>query len=229
MTHVRMGLLYKKADWTEAAFREHWLHQHGALVKHAPGLGEYWQNHVIDRVQRGIDFARGPWEFDGFSQLRVSDPKHPFGEGDLPARVRADEQHFVGGLHIIEAEQTEVVAVPAPEERARLKKRISLIRRRPDSSEADFRKEWAVHAGWVRQMPGVRGYRQNAIVAREVNKGVPSSYDALPIDGLVEFWFESTETLQDAFGSPAGKQTMQHATTFLSEITAYLVDEHRII
>jgi hypothetical protein len=46
----------------------------------------------------------------------------------------------------------------------------------------------------------------------------------LPIDGIVELWFENTETLNSAFASPQGVKTMQHATTFIDEITTFLVD-----
>jgi hypothetical protein len=45
----------------------------------------------------------------------------------------------------------------------------------------------------------------------------------------VELWFENVETLANAFASPAGRKTMEHAKTFLSEITAFLVSEHRIV
>lgn len=229
MSKVRMGLLYKKPDWSTESFRAHWLNHHGSLVRNAPGLSQYWQNHVTDRAQRGIEFARGPYEFDGFSQLWVADPAAPFGRDDLPARVLADENHFMGGLHIVAVKQTTVVDVPADEVRRKLKKRMSLIRRRQGMSEQDFLKEWKVHADHVKTMPGVLGYRQNAVVEREVTKGIASGYEELPIDGIVEFWFESTDSLQNAFESEAGLKTMAHAKTFLSEITTFLVEEHRIV
>ncbi|KML19733.1 MULTISPECIES: EthD domain-containing protein [Burkholderia] len=229
MDKVRMGLISKKTDWSIEDFREHWLHHHGPLVKSTPGLSQYWQNHIIDRVQRGIDFARGPWEFDGFSQLWVADSQEPFGGGELSERILADEDRFLGKLHIVTVEQATVVDVPSDAGRLGLKKRMSLIRRRPEMSESDFLSEWKVHADWVRTMPGVMGYRQNAVIERELRKGQPCKYEELPIDGIVEFWFESTDSLQTAFGSAAGLRTMEHAKTFLSEITAFLVGEHRMI
>src|ERR1700736_225191 len=74
-TTVRMGLIRKKESWTTEAFRTYWRDHHGALAGSIPNLREYWQNPVIDRLQRGIDFARGPWDFDGFSQLWFDDAK----------------------------------------------------------------------------------------------------------------------------------------------------------
>ena len=66
---VRMGLIRKKPDWSVDAFRTYWIDKHGPLAAEAPNLRAYWQNHVTDRLQRGIQFTRGPWDFDGFSQL----------------------------------------------------------------------------------------------------------------------------------------------------------------
>lgn len=229
--NVRMGLIRKKADWTTEDFQAYWLSQHGPLAASAPGLRGYWQNVVTDRLQRGIDFARGPWDFDGVSQLWFDDAQrasHAFSDGELAARLIADEKHFLGDLHIVTATQNVVVAVPEAT-RAQLLKRISTLRRRTDVTEDDFRREWRVHADLVRQMPGVSGYRQNVVMQRELVKGQPCSYEQLPIDGIVELWFESPTTLEAAFASPQGQRTMAHAKTFLAEITAFLVVEHRIV
>ena len=229
---VRMGLIRKRQSWSVEDFQSYWRKQHGQLVAKAPRLREYWQNPVADRLQRGIDFARGPWDFDGFSQLWFDDAApsdRAFGGGELSAALIADEQHFLGDLHIVTASQREVIAVPAEPTRSALLKRISLLKRRNDVSEDDFRREWRVHGSMVQEMPGVSGYRQNVIVARERVKGRPCNYDELPIDGIVELWFESTATLDGAFGSSQGQRTMAHARTFLSEITAFVVNERRIV
>jgi uncharacterized protein (TIGR02118 family) len=231
-TLVRMGLIRKKDSWTIEAFKAYWHDKHGPLVSRIPNLREYWQNPVIDRLQRGIDYARGPWDFDGFSQLwfdAAKEADEAFSRGSLSDALITDEHHFLGGLHIVTASQREVIRIPDEPARSALLKRISTLRRRSDVSEDDFRREWKVHGTMVQEMPGVGGYRQNVITARERVKGQPCGYDELPIDGIVELWFETPATLETAFASPQGKRTMAHAKTFLSEITAFLVEEHRII
>lgn len=230
--NVRMGLIRKKADWTTEQFSDYWRDQHGTLAKRAPGLRAYWQNPVTDRLQRGIDHPRGHWNFDGYSQLwfdNVGQANHAFNDSDLAEALIADENHFIGSLHIITAEPYTVIELPELQERARLLKRISILKRRMDITEEDFRREWIHHRSLVLKMPGVCGYRQNVVVARELVKGEPCSYEDFPIDGLVELWFESTESLEAAFGSDPGKEAMAHARTFLEEITAYVVAERRIV
>lgn len=229
---VRFGLIRKKVDWDRDRFAAYWREQHGPLVAQLPNLRGYCQNLVVDRLQRGIDFARGSWDFDGFSQLWFGDAGEAhaaFTTSALAAAFIADEQHFLGGLHIVSSEQTEIIALPPQSERSRLLKRISLLRRRADLSEDAFRREWVVHAELVFAMPGVSGYRQNVITQRQRVKGQLCSYEALPIDGIVELWFESPTTLEAAFSSAEGQRTMQHAQTFLGEITAFQVEERAIL
>lgn len=71
--------------------------------------------------------------------------------------------------------------------------------------------------------------RQNVVIARERIKGQFCGYEELPIDGIVELWFEDPATLEAAFSSPAGQVTMAHAKTFLAQITAFVVVEHRVV
>jgi len=223
---VRMGLIRKKADWSFDDFDNYWRESHGALARRAPNLREYWQNPVVDRLQRGIEFARGPWELDGFSQLSFDDANqssHAFNDSGMAADLVKDERHFIGDLHIVTAEQSVVLPVPPKKERAKLLKRMSPL------SEEDFRREWKVHGDFVRKMDGVSAYRQNVLVARERVKGQPCGYEELPIDGIVELWFKDVATLEAAFGSDVGKETMAHAQTFLSEITAFVVAERQML
>ncbi|MEQ1882969.1 MAG: EthD domain-containing protein [Burkholderiales bacterium] len=227
-----MGLIRKKADWTTNDFFAYWRGKHGPLAARLPNLREYWQNTVTERLQRGIDFARGPWDFDGFSQLWFDDASRAdqtFKHGEMASALIADEQHFLGALHILTTSQHVVVTVPEAPRRGALLKRISTLKRRPDITEEDFRREWIVHRDLVQKMPGVAGYRQNVVIARERIKGQACGYDDLPIDGIVELWFESPATLEAAFSSAAGRTTMAHAKTFLAEITAFVVAEHRIV
>ena len=57
---ILMGLMRKKDSWTFEDFNAYWGDRHGKLAGKIPNLREYWQNPVIDRLQRGIEFARGP-------------------------------------------------------------------------------------------------------------------------------------------------------------------------
>jgi uncharacterized protein (TIGR02118 family) len=230
--NVRMGLLRKKQEWTDERFRDYWRNTHGPLAARLLNLREYWQNVVTDRLQRGIDFARGPWDFDGISQLCFDETKHAgraFRDDNMATALAEDEWRFLDTLHILLTRQDVVIPVPEDAARAKLLKRISTLKRRPDLSEDDFRREWIVHRDLVRKMPGVSAYRQNVVLSREWVKGTTCDYEQLPIDGIVELWFETTETLNAAFASPAGQTTMAHAKTFLSEICAFVVVENRIV
>jgi hypothetical protein len=51
----------------------------------------------------------------------------------------------------------------------------------------------------------------------------------MPIDGIVELWFDDAESINNAFGSAIGKETMAHAATFIGEITTFLVETVTVV
>lgn len=221
---VRMGLLNKRDDWTIEQFREHWIARHGPLAARIPGLTAYHQNHVVDQQQRGITYKRGPEQVDGISELWFYDigAMEQGIVSPIGPELIEDESRFIGRLRIVTVEPVEVI--PPPLTGVGLK-RMSFLRRRADVSPERFEHEWRrVHGPLVRRLPGVKGYRQNLVTHRESPKGTAVGYSELPIDGIVELWFDTAETLDAAFASPAGVETMAHATTFIDEITTFLVD-----
>ena len=226
---VRSGLIKKKPEWAGEDFRRYWREHHGALAAKLPGLVRYEQNHITDHTQRGFTYPRGPEQLDGFSMLWFNDEESMRAAIGTEAgrALVADENHFIGDLRIVTLDQVEVI--PPATDRPVIK-RMSLLRRRPDVSYDEFVHEWRVeHARLVRRVNGVRGYRQNLIVGREVPKGQPVDYDRLPIDGIVELWFDDAESLNAAFASPRGVTLMAHAKEFIAEITTFLVERHVIV
>lgn len=226
---VRSGLIQKKPDWTDEDFRRHWLGPHAQLAARLPGLRRYEQNHVTDSLQRGFSYPRGPEQLDGFSMLWF-DSEHAMREAiQTPAgqALVADENHFIGDLRIVTLDQVEVTP---PEADRPLLKRMSLLRRREDVSADDFKREWREeHAHLLQRVAGMRGYRQNLVVGREAPKGHPVDREGLPIDGIVELWFDDADALNQAFASPKGQTLMAHAREFIAEITTFLVERHVIV
>jgi uncharacterized protein (TIGR02118 family) len=226
---VRCGLISKKPHWNDEDFRRYWRDNHGVLASRLPGLRRYEQNHVIDQLQRGISYPRGSEQLDGFSMLWFDSEEAMRAAiaTDMGCALVPDEARLFGDLRIVALDQVEVVA---PQTDRPLIKRMSLLRRRADVSPEQFLHEWReVHGTLVKTMPGIRGYRQNYITARQSPKGTSVAYDGLPIDGIVELWFDSKESLDAAFSSPQGQTTMAHARTFIAEITTFLVQTHRIV
>lgn len=226
---VRTGLLRKKPEWSLDEFRRHWRDVHGPMAAKLPGLLRYEQNHVIDSQQRGFSYPRGPEQLDGFSMLWFQSEEAMRAAMATPAgqALIADEQHFIGNLRIVTIDQLEVI--PVVGERPLLK-RMSLLRRRPEVYPDTFRHEWRVeHAHLVKRVQGVQGYRQNLITGRQVPKGVNVGYEDLPLDGIVELWFDSTSTIDRAFSSPQGLTLMSHAREFIEEITTFLVECHVVV
>ena len=224
---VRMGLLQKRADIDQQEFRTHWRTGHGALAAKLPGLRRYHQNHIVDRTQRGITYARDGLDFDGFSELWFDDVpamQAAFASDEVKA-LAADEDRFISDLKLISAVQH--VVIPTPTD-VPLIKRMTTLKRRPDVSAEKFQEEWFdVHSVLVKRLPQVKGYTQNLIFDRSHGRGKPATYNELPIDGIVELWFTDTDELNQGFGSDAGKTLMTHATEFIAAMSTFLVETHK--
>jgi uncharacterized protein (TIGR02118 family) len=226
---VRMGLLQKRSEIASQDFRNHWRNSHGLIAAKLPGLRRYHQNHVVDREQRGITYARGGFDFDGFSELWFDDL--PSMQAALASEqvkeLGEDEKRFIGELKFITAIQHVVVPKPAG---VPLIKRMSTLKRRADVSAEKFKAEWFdVHSVLVKRLPEVKGYTQNLIFDRSHGRGKPAKYEDLPIDGIVELWFTDVDSLNTGFASDAGKTLMTHATEFLAEISTFLVETHEVV
>lgn len=225
---VRMGILRKKENLSLDEFRKYWIENHGPLASKIPGLIKYTQNHVVNSSQMGIDYDRGNIIVDGFSQLWFEDEQDMelMLTSEIGNLLSNDEEKFIDDLKIIVAKQN-VVKTRSKEKS--LIKRMSILKRRSDIDFATFQYEWnKVHAEHVLTMPGIEGYVQNLVIDSSVKKGKVIENNGLGIDGIVELWFKDPASLENAFASPNGQRTMKHATTFIEEITTFLVEPHQI-
>ena len=100
-------------------------------------------------------------------------------------------------------------------------KRISLVWKRPELSDAEFRRIWlADHVTYAKQLPGVREYTIDFVT--HAPKGAPAAIATLR--------FDSREALDAAFSDPELKdnlmRTRQH---FAENVEVMIVDEHVVI
>jgi uncharacterized protein (TIGR02118 family) len=100
-------------------------------------------------------------------------------------------------------------------------KRTSLVWRRPDISETEFRNAWlGEHVHYARQLPGLREY-----VIDFVTEG-PSEGPA----GIATLRFDSREALDAAFSDRSlSSDLMRTREQFARAVQVMLVDEHIVV
>ncbi len=226
---VRIELLQKAAGLSHAEFSRHWLGRPAELAARLQGLRRHEQHHVIDQLQRGIDYQRGPEQPDGFAMFWFDDEAamHTAFASDAGKALDDALAACCSTRRALVIEQLEVIP---PASDGALIKRMSTLRRRADVLPEVFRHEWRdEHARLVKRIQGVRGYRQNHVLAREAPAGHPVNHAGWPIDGIVELWFDDAASLDAAFASPQGATLMMHAREFIAEITTFLVEPHLIV
>ncbi|PHP66781.1 hypothetical protein CSC94_11785 [Zhengella mangrovi] len=101
-------------------------------------------------------------------------------------------------------------------------KRITLLRRKEDISDAAFRKHWAEpHAEIAKGFEGMEGYNQNRVDAIFWQTGeIP-----FHVDGIVELWFASQETVDRNAVSETTKALIADEPRFLAGLTGLTVGE----
>lgn len=226
---VRMGVFQRKEGLDQPQFIDRWRQGHGPVARGALSeLTQYVQNLVTDRAQRSIEYDRLELDVDGISQLYFPDLGALRRSTSAAAinNLAEDEARFMQNLVVLTALQNVIIAPPA--ESGTLVKRMSLLRKRPDVSAAEFQMQWFdMHATLVRRIPGVRGYRQNLVIETRRDRFDPADNPGdVGIDGVVELWFDSTDAIEAGFRSPQGLTTMAHAEEFLANISTYMVDPY---
>lgn len=73
-------------------------------------------------------------------------------------------------------------------------------------------------------MEGCCGYNQNLVIDRCIgDKEV--HYKELPVEGMVEFWFEDMDAFDECYGSVGFKKRASvHAAEFIGTVTTYFVE-----
>lgn len=101
-------------------------------------------------------------------------------------------------------------------------RRMTLIRRRRDTSPADFSAHWAgPHAEIARHYPGLAKYTQNHVTERLDAAAV----DAFEIDGMAELWFPDAAAMQAATGSDVTRQLIEDEPRVFDGITGLILGE----
>ncbi|MCC6306286.1 MAG: EthD family reductase [Rhodobacteraceae bacterium] len=225
---ARFGLLRRHPALSPEAFAHHWHDVHGPLAAALPGLRAYFQHRVLEKGSHAI---LGDWTLDGFSELHFDDMASMKAAFAAPSggEAKKDLGEFLAEVKLVACEKHAVI--PARLDPGPVVKRMSLIRRIPGLSDADFRREWlGVHSGMMKQWPDVLGYNQNLVVDRYFRSNTESATpDEVPVDGIVEIWFASDARMKAAHAAPIVAATMAHAREFLSEITPFLVETRRIV
>lgn len=225
----RFTLLRRKEGSTAEGFAAYLTQAHARLVATMPYLKGCETNVVVDNEQRS-PFDRGSTEIDGYTEMFFDS------YGDMVRGVSALEEALAADYAQFAEPDTPVLVAVKKVDRpvsaflddAKLIKRMSFLGRKDGVSAAAFQDEWwQTHSTLVKTMTGYAGYNQNLVIDRIVD-GESVPFEELPIEGVVEFWFENMKAFDECYGTPAFKRAGAHGAEFIDNITTYLVEAQPI-
>lgn len=99
-------------------------------------------------------------------------------------------------------------------------RRLSLVRRRPELSRAEFVERWTgEHVEIAKQLPGLRGYVIHVLDG-----------ESPPYDGIAVTTFDSREDAERAFGIPELADGLRRTRDdFAASVEVYFAEEHVIV
>lgn len=86
---------------------------------------------------------------------------------------------------------------------------------------------WNVHDRLVQTVPGCVGYNQDLVIDR-IDGGVSVPYEELPVEGVVEMWFETKEAFDEYYASPEFARASAHSSEFIGAINTYLTETYPV-
>jgi uncharacterized protein (TIGR02118 family) len=99
-------------------------------------------------------------------------------------------------------------------------KRISLVWKRPELSDADFRRLWlGEHVNYAKRLPGVREYTIDFVT--EGVSGAPA--------GIATLRFDSREALDAAFSDPLLNDHLRRTREAFAEIVHVVIVHENIV
>ncbi|CVH78345.1 EthD domain-containing protein [Rubneribacter badeniensis] len=221
----RISLLKCREGVSEEAFREAMMGNVREVVASMPGLRKCEINFVTDRQQRS-HLGRGAIDIDGFIEMFFDS------YGDMQEAYRQSGDAVLAALEpIVETPLSTLVVVKKKDTLVpayldgKAIKRVSFCDRKEGVDAMTFHDEWwYTHSVLVKLMSGYCGYNQNLVVDRLVAEK-PVHYADLPVEGMVEFWFEDMDAFNECYSTVGFKlRASVHAAEFIGTVTTYFVE-----
>lgn len=220
----RISLLKCREGVSEEAFRDGMMGAVHDVIAAMPELRAGEINFVTDRQQRS-HLGRGAIDIDGFIEMFFDS------YGDMEEAYRQSGDALLAALEpLVEEPLSTLVAVKKRDTLVpvyldgKAIKRVSFCDRKEGVDAATFHDEWwYTHSLLVKLMSGYCGYNQNLVIDRLV-QGKPVHYADLPVEGMVEFWFEDMDAFDECYSTTGFKlRASVHAAEFIGTVTTYFV------
>jgi uncharacterized protein (TIGR02118 family) len=203
-----LTFLKRKPGMAVDEFQRYWLTRHPAVVTRLPGIRRYVQSHTLPS-----SYTRGEPAWDGIAEVWAEDTDalRAMARGPEHAAVQADEAQFIdhATMGLIITEEHAVVDGPVGAEAV---KAVEFLARRPGSSVDDFQGHWRERHGPI--LAGIPGLRRCVLSA--TRRSAYTSGRAPAYDGATLMWFDSSDALRAAAGSPAYRDAVADRAHFLA-------------
>jgi uncharacterized protein (TIGR02118 family) len=220
MIHIHY-FITRKPTLDDAAFHRYWRDTHGPIAGRITQTHRYVQSHRIP-----YDGTNSP--YDGEAEVLIDDLKAMAdlrGSKEYLEGALADERNFIDLTRVEWMATTDHTIVDGPTSGQSIKG-VWQIKRKAGLPLGEFRKYWReVHGPIAAQLPGLRRYDQSHLIDEAYFYAEPR------FDGVAQLWFDSTEAMQAAFATAAGKASGEDTAKFVDTASqwSFVACEHIVV
>lgn len=230
---TRIGLFKKPEALSVEEFRDYWHYHHAPIATNMVGMKKYNQNHVIKAIDLGLAPVNDR-ECLGMSKIWFGSMDNQKGnDPETMRRLAIDEKHLFREMDLVVCNETVYKYEPAG---TPFIKMLCLLRRKPELTVEQFNEKLAAAATVALKVPGLTGYHENLVLERVYNdiqgeKRYPNvDYDKVPIDAVVEYYFEfSEQSIEAPFANDEGKELCTAMNAICTDAACYMMNEYQIM
>ena len=210
-----IAIVRRKPGMTVEAFQEYWRTRHAGIVATLPGLRRYVQSHTLPS---GYRKSQPVW--DGIAELWFDDTdalRANRGSAEQNA-VDADEARFLepGTMKLLFTDDHVIKDGAVPPGGV---KNIEFVHHRPDLSIDRLQRYWRqTHGPIAATIPQIRRYVQSHVRASAYANGRTPAYDGLAIT-----WWDDTNAMRAAAGTPEYARTRADEPNFLAPDPRFII------
>lgn len=222
---TRLGFLQKLKTISVEQFQNHWKGEHSSIASQLPGIIQYRQNHIVDKIIVENEFDIKSKEIHGISQIWYEDAevmKASF-SSEIIKTLYEDEKKFIHKLNVFTFKEKILKSPLQPENY----NKVFVVLNRDEQLEISKFEEaiQTTCTDALLEIPNLEGIVRFDLLDREVKREDPSLF----VDAVFEMLFDEQNHSGEFFESETNQKMLEILNPYCKKIAINFVKTYVIV